>query len=391
MVDRNLLLNWQQNPASAKELLSPAQEAISQRLAERIAERIEARGGWVPFADFMAWALYEPELGYYARHDRPFGERGDFVTAPEISPLFGAVLADVLAESAARTGLAVEFGAGSGALAEDLLERWAATGHLPRRYAIVEVSAGLAAQQRVRLTPLARQLGVALEWWSSLPDSFAAAVVANEVLDVLPVHLVGTRGAETFERGVVVDRTQQRFAWADRPLTPAAAAALAEITLPRSATGEYLTEVAPAVRAWVASVGERLQPGSRLFLADYGYARQTLYAPFRSRGTLQGYFRHRVVDDLLWAPGAIDLTAFVDFTAVVATLTQVGLRVTTWMRQGEFLLAHGILERLLERAEPGSAAYVRAARAVNRLVMPHEMGELFQVVVADSVCDDAGC
>jgi len=382
-MDERNLPHRQHGSLAADELLSSAQAAVSQRLAERIAERIEARGGWVPFADFMAWALYEPELGYYARHDRPFGERGDFVTAPEISPLFGAVVADRLADAVSRTGLVVEFGAGSGALAEDLLKRWAATGHLPHRYAIVEVSAGLAAEQRARLMPLASQLGVAVEWWSSLPDSFAAAAVANEVLDVLPVHLVGTRGAETFERGVVVDYANQRFAWADRPLTPPAEAALAGIDLPRSSSSEYLTEVAPAVRAWVASVAERLQPGSRLFLADYGYARQTLYAPFRSRGTLQGYFRHQVVDDPLWAPGAIDLTAFVDFTAVVETLTEAGLQVVTWQRQGEFLLAHGILERLAERAEPGSAAYVRAARAVNRLIMPHEMGELFQVVVAE--------
>ncbi|WP_459828408.1 class I SAM-dependent methyltransferase [Hydrogenophilus islandicus] len=365
------------------EALPPEIAARSQELAQRIAARIDAAGGWVPFADFMNWALYEPGLGYYARHDRPFGPLGDFITAPEISPLFGAVIADVLAESAAATGLAVEFGAGSGALAEDLLRRWQKIGAVPRDYAIVEVSAGLAARQRERLAPLAAELGVALHWWSALPDLFAAAVVANEVLDVLPVHLVGTRGEETFERGVVVAaREPVAFAWADRPVTPVAAAALAEVVLPRSSDGEYLTEVAPAVAAWVATVAERLAPGSTWVLVDYGYERELLYAPFRSCGTLQGYSRHRVVEDLLAWPGAIDLTAFVDFTAVVTTLTRCGLTIAEWSRQGAFLLRHGVLERLAERAEPGSAAYVKAARAVQRLVMPHEMGELFQVVVA---------
>ncbi|HCO76705.1 MAG TPA: hypothetical protein DIT50_00640, partial [Rhodocyclaceae bacterium] len=129
--------------------------ARSAALAQRIAARIAAAGGWVPFADFMQWALYEPELGYYARHDQAFGPHGDFLTAPEISPLFGAVLADVLAPAVAETGLAVEFGAGSGALAEDLLTRWHALGVVPQRYAIVEVSAGLAARQAERLLPLA--------------------------------------------------------------------------------------------------------------------------------------------------------------------------------------------------------------------------------------------
>lgn len=372
--------------ASASPLeLPPELAAASAELARSIAERIATNGGWVPFADFMQWALFEPGLGYYARADHPFGVEGDFLTAPEISPLFGAVLADVLAEAATTTGWAVEFGAGSGALAEDLLRRWAATGHLPRHYAIVEVSPGLAAQQRARLAPLAVELGVALHWWSTLPAPFAAAVVANEVLDVLPVHRVGTRGAETFERGVVVtDPVRPRFGWADRPLTPPAAAALAEVRLPRSSKAEYVTEVAPAVRSWVTSVAERLAPGSRFLIVDYGYARDTYYAPFRASGTLQGYFRHRVIDDVLWAPGAIDITAFIDFTAVVEALTAAGLAVREWTRQGAFLLEHGILERLAERAEPGTGAYVRAARAVNRLVMPHEMGELFQVVVADA-------
>ncbi|WP_217126555.1 class I SAM-dependent methyltransferase [Hydrogenophilus thiooxidans] len=369
----------------------PAETAArSAALAQRIAARIAAAGGWVPFADFMQWALYEPELGYYARHDQAFGPHGDFLTAPEISPLFGAVLADVLASAVAATGLAVEFGAGSGALAEDLLTRWHALGVLPQRYAIVEVSAGLAARQAERLQPLAERLGVELVWWQRLPERFAAAVVANEVLDVLPVHVVGTRGAETFERGVVVAEAgteaaasaAPRFAWADRPLTPAAASALAGIELPRSADGEYLSEVAPAVPVWVRTVAERLAPGSLWVLIDYGYERDILYAPFRSRGTLQGYYRHRVVEDVLAWPGAIDITAFVDFTAVVTALEASGLTVHEWRRQGDFLLRHGILERLTERAEPGSAAYVQAARAVQRLIMPHEMGELFQVVVA---------
>ncbi|MCX7946253.1 MAG: SAM-dependent methyltransferase [Hydrogenophilus sp.] len=370
--------------------VTAAEAERSAELGRRIAARIAAAGGWVPFADFMGWALYEPGLGYYATHDRPFGVEGDFVTAPEISPLFGAVLADRLAACVARTRTAVEFGAGSGALAADLLRRWAELGCLPRLYAIVEVSAGLAARQQARLEPLARELGVMLEWWEELPgEGIAATVVTNEVLDALPVHVVATMGEETVEQGVVVRGPDggvgdgPQFDWEDRPLTAAAAAAVAEIALPRTEGERYVTEVSPAVRAWVRGVAERLRPGSCWVVADYGYPRPALYAPFRSRGTLLGYRRHRVVEEVLWGPGLVDLTAFVDFTGVVTAMEAGGLRVVEWRRQGEFLLQHGVLERLRERAEVGSRAYLQAARAVNRLIAPHEMGDLCMVVVGE--------
>ncbi len=350
-------------------------------LTARLRERIAAAGGWLPFAEFMSAALYEPGLGYYAQHARAFGAAGDFLTAPEISPLFGTVLADALAADVARCGRVVEFGAGSGQLAEDLLRRWVASGVPVTEYAIVEVSAGLAAQQRERLQPLAQALGVRIDWWSQLPTELAAVVLANEVLDVLPVHVVATEGEATLELGVTWDEAQQRFVWREAALTPAAAQALAGIELPRSDEGRYVTEVAPAVSAWVRTIAAALTSGAVLALIDYGYPRESYYAPFRSRGTLLGYYRHRVVEDVLAAPGACDITAFVDFTRVLEALEQERVAVREFATQGQFLLRHGVLERLLERAAPGTAAYVKAARALQRLIAPHEMGELFWVVV----------
>lgn len=340
---------------------------VSSPLQARIAGAIRSAGGFLPFSDAMRLALYAPGEGYYASAVRlgrmPDGsgtEGGsDFVTAPLLSPLFGRVLAGQVAEALAQTGTetVVEFGAGTGALAEQLLD---ALGEHVRSYAIVEVSAPLRERQRAALA----RFGDRVVWWDAWPDAIEGVVVGNEVLDAMPVDLVHRAADGWRERGVGLDG-EGRFCWVDRasalrpPLDPG---------FPVGAT----TEVHREAPAFIASLGERLVRGAALFL-DYGFPEHEYYHPDRASGTLACHRGHRVDFDPLEGLGTKDITAHVDWTGIALAAQDAGLDVVGYTSQARFLL-NGGLGALLETAA------LRERADATKLVHEHEMGELFKAM-----------
>lgn len=357
---------------------SPDARAASLELSARIAARIDAAGGWLPFVDFMDMALHLPGLGYYAGGSLKFGAAGDFVTAPELTPLFGQALARQVAQILATSAVPpeptlLEVGAGSGRLAADLLAALEALDALPERYAILELSGELRARQRETIEAAVPHLAGRVVWLDALPERFSGCVVANELLDALPTHAVAWRAAGPMERGVV--RTGNGFDWAERPATGALAEAMAALP----AAAPYESEISLATRAWVAEWGRRLGCGA-LLLIDYGLPRHELYHPQRSRGTLRCHYRQRAHDNPFWWPGLSDITSHVDFTAVAEAGFDAGLDVLGYTNQAGFLINCGIGELLAARQQAGGEQALRANGAVQMLISPAEMGELFKVI-----------
>ncbi len=352
----------------------------SRQLVDRIVEDIDAQGGWIPFDRFMQRALYEPGLGYYAAKPGKIGPRGDFVTAPEISPLFARALAAQVVQAFEQAPpRLLEFGAGSGALAGELIAELARLGTPPESYGIVEVSADLKAEQQARLRePGSKAAGdmtgnTAVHWLDAPPDAFEGVIVANEVLDVMPVKLFAKRGGQTLERGLQVDGARLR--WAERPAQPDLCEAVARIEIEVGPLPDgYVSEVGVVARAWVATLGHWLRRGLVL-LIDYGFPRHEYYHPQRAMGTLMCHFRHRAHDDPLWLPGLNDITAHIDFTAVAQAARGAGLEVLGYTSQARFLLDCGLLE-LLREAPPGAPG----TTDVLRLLSEAEMGELLKVL-----------
>ncbi|WP_374243865.1 class I SAM-dependent methyltransferase [Zoogloea sp.] len=361
-------------------LPQPSAEALEQSaaLVARLQTLIDTQGGWIPFSSYMAEALYAPGLGYYSGGARKFGPGGDFITAPELTPLFGQALASqvqqVMSLSAPHI---IEAGAGTGLLAADLLLELEHLGALPERYDILEVSGELRERQFDTLAAKAPHLAGRVHWLDNLPERFSGALVANEVLDVMPVHLVAWRPEGIFERGV--SHRDGRFVWADRPVAGRVAEAAAALALPLPGDGEYVSELNLAGRAWVAEWAARLEQGA-MILIDYGYPRAEYYLPSRSTGTLLCYFRHHAHGDPFLWPGLNDITAFVDFTAIAEAGFEGGLDVMGYTDQANFLFNCGVLDCLARRAPEDGADYIRASKAVQRLTGPHEMGELFKVI-----------
>jgi len=355
--------------------------AHSERVGARIREEIAAAGGFIPFDRYMELALYAPGLGYYAAGATKLGAAGDFVTAPEMTPLFARALAVQVAAilDVTERREIVELGAGSGRLAADLLNALAARDALPARYSILEPSPDLRERQRVMLARDAAPHLARVAWLDALPDTVEGAIVANEVLDAVPVHVVARRRAEWRERGVVVGTAAgdaPPFAWAERP-AGARLAALAAARFPGD--GDYVSEINPAAEALVAAVGRKLVAGAALFI-DFGFPAAEYYHPQRSAGTLMCHYRHRVHDDPFLWPGLTDITAHVDFSAMAAAGARTGLTVAGFAAQAPFLLGCGILDALAAIGAPESLSYIKAAAPVQKLLSPAEMGELFKVL-----------
>ncbi|MBO9677115.1 MAG: SAM-dependent methyltransferase [Acidovorax sp.] len=338
-------------------------EILTTTLQTRIAQAIGQAGGWIGFDRFMALALYEPGLGYYANTRPKFGAMpqggSDFVTAPELSPVFGQVLAAQVAEALERTGMREvwEFGAGTGALAQQLLDT---LGDRVERYTIVDLSGSLRARQQERLAAHAHRL----RWLDALPERFEGVVVGNEVLDAMPVQLLARVGGVWHERGVAWTGTA--FAWADRPtaLRPPV-----EIEGPH----DYLTEIHAQGEAFVCTLGDRLARGAAL-LIDYGFGESEYYHPQRYMGTVMCHRAHQADDNPLADVGLKDITAHVNFTAMALAAQEAGFEVLGYTTQAHFLINCDLLSKLehLPQMERAQAA---------KLMMEHEMGELFKVLM----------
>jgi SAM-dependent MidA family methyltransferase len=349
-------------PSYNAAVTSDESTSVSTALTTRIQAAIVAAGGWLPFDRFMSMALYEPRLGYYARDSRQFGtlpsSGSDFVTAPELSPLFGRALAVQVAQALQATGTheVWEFGAGSGALAAQLLA--ALDGDVA--YRIVDLSATLRERQAERLAPF----GERVRWLDALPDRFEGVVVGNEVLDAMPVQLLHFDGENWFERGVAVDG--DGFAWADRPtaLRPPAARS---VFLPGA-----VTEIHPQAQAFVRTLAERLARGAAFFI-DYGFPEHEYYHPQRHGGTLMCHRGHVADADPRVDVGLKDITAHVDFSAIALAGQDAGLQVLGYTSQARFLINCGLPALLV-------AADVRARTTAQPLMLEHEMGELFKVI-----------
>jgi len=355
----------------------PSADALahSARLCELIRNDIASQGGWIPFSRFMELALYAPGLGYYTAGARKFGASGDFVTAPELSPLFGRTLARQLQEvMQASTPHILELGAGSGKLARDILGELARRDALPETYSILEVSADLRQRQQALLQETLPHLFDRIRWLDALPETLSGAVFGNEVLDALPVHLVYWHAGRILERGVSTE--DNRFVWSDRlPQNEALHDIASGIAVP----DDYLSEISLTARGLVASLAERLTRGVLLFI-DYGFGAREYYHPQRHRGTLMCHYRHHAHDDPFYLPGLQDITAHVDFTAAAEAAIDYGAHLLGYTTQAHFLLNNGIAELLQEIPPENVREYLPLSKQVQRLTSPAEMGELFKVM-----------
>ncbi|OJZ17173.1 MAG: hypothetical protein BGP21_00615 [Thiobacillus sp. 65-29] len=358
-------------------LPAPSADALahSQRVTAHLAALIAAAGGWIPFSRFMDAALYAPGLGYYSAGAMKFGAAGDFVTAPELTPLFGRTLARAIAPALLQTGGDVlELGAGSGRLAVDMLGELARLDALPTRYAILELSAELRARQRQTLERESPQLAARVQWLDTLPAQFRGVVLGNEVLDALPVELVHWTDAGPRVRGVSIE--DKRFVWQDRSIDDARLRARAEAL---ALAPGYVSEISLAADGLLASLAASLEHGLVL-LIDYGFGASEYYHPQRHMGTLRAHYRHHALDDPFHLPGLTDLTAHVDFSAVARAGRAGGLELMGYTSQAAFLLGSELTELLMQTAPDDVAAYLPQTNAVQRLVSPAEMGELFKVI-----------
>ena len=403
-------------PLATLPVPDPAAQLASHALIARIRSAIAEAGGALDFAAFMELALYAPRLGYYTGGARKFGAAGDFTTAPELTPLFGGTLAHTLAPVVAGRDL-LELGAGTGRLACDLLDALAAADALPERYSILELSGELRARQQAALANRHPALESRIRWLDRLPDSLRGAIVANEVLDVVPVHLVqwaecaqdtgagfspaaaadavpaaavpATAGIS--ERCVACsdedpDGSGAPFRWVERPLESRALLNAAARIPVEAAARPYLSEVAPAVSALVGSLIERLQQGIAVFI-DYGFGRAEYYHPQRRQGTLMCHYRQHAHTDPFFLPGLQDITAHVDFTAVAEAALAAGGRLAGYTTQANFLLDAGIADLLARTPADQPGRYLPQVGAVQRLLSPAEMGELFKVMVIARDCE----
>lgn len=370
--------------------LPPASDsalANSHKLTLLIQEAIHSAGGWIPFERFMNLALYAPGLGYYNGGATKLGEAGDFITAPEISSLFGRTIARQILQIAEQIDPfnILELGAGSGKLAFDILLALEQCDRLPDKYLILEVSAELRERQQQWLAEKIPHLFSRVEWLHQLPAQFKGVILANEVLDAMPVHLVVWQQNQILERGVIFEK--EGFAWQDRAIQDTdliqAAQQLSSLIAAEDDSNElpshYVSEINLSARYFLKSLAQTLQQGM-ILLIDYGFGSGEYYHPQRNQGTLMCHYRHHAHDDPFYLPGLQDITSHVDFSAITDAANGNGLELMGYTTQAYFLMNCGITEVLMQSANPDSANYLSQANQLQKLVSPAEMGELFKVI-----------
>ena len=355
----------------------------SHPLADLIASEIRERGGWMRFKRFMELALYAPGLGYYSGGRRVLGHRpqdgSDFVTAPELTPRFGEILARQLIQALEATGTDEiwEFGAGTGALAVQLLGE---LGDRIKRYTIVDLSGSLRKRQHQTIVKAQPELAHKVIWADSLPDELSGVVVGNEVLDAIPVHLLAWNGRTWQERGVALSpdpETARRFVWADRPAPEGVRPPtehIDDVYLPGT-----VTETHGQAEAFVTTLAQRMTRGAAFFL-DYGFPESEYYLPQRTGGTLMCHHAHTADPDPLTMVGDKDITSHVNFTGIALAGQEAGWEVLGYTSQGRFLANCGLAEALASTGQASTVDELKARSAMQMLVAEHEMGELFKVI-----------
>ena len=356
-------------------LPSPAAQQSSANLQTLLAEEIKKHRNWIPFSRFMELVLYAPQYGYYTGGSHKIGNDGDFITSPTLTPLFARTLARQLQELLPQTaGNIYEFGAGTGQLAADLLNNLSDG---INRYYIIEISPELAARQKDLIQTLAPQAAQKIIHLSALPETFDGIIIGNEVLDAMPVEIIRKDEGSSFEHvGVCLDN--DRFTYSARPLHDLQLSALASLYFPKISS-PYTSELHPQQYAFIRTLASRLEHGCMIFI-DYGFDAAQYYHPQRNQGTLIGHYRHHVIHNPFDFIGLADLTAHVNFTDIAQAGTDAGLDLIGYLLQSHFLLNLGITDLLAQTGQTDSAAYIREAAAVQKLIDQHEMGELFKVI-----------
>jgi SAM-dependent MidA family methyltransferase len=368
-------------PIPSKALL-----AYSQQLSDLVQQQIKKSGGWISFAEFMHMVLYTPELGYYTGDLQKIADGkqggGDFVTAPQISSLFSQALARQVAPILIATkGDVLELGAGTGKLASDLLLALDELGQLPNHYFIMEVSSHLRSVQSGNLQKaLPQSIFNKLQWLNELPQQFTGCILANEVLDAIPVRLLTKQGGKIMERGVTFDNG---FKWQDQDLMADLIGDSFDIdALPEG----YLTEVCPESVGLINSLADLLRHGL-LLMIDYGFGAAEYYHPQRNQGTLMCHYQHYAHSDPFHYIGLQDITAHVNFSAIAKAATSQGLVLEGYTNQAQFLMNCGILD-LLSQQTADATTYAAFAAGVQKLLSPSEMGELFKVIAFSKGLED---
>ena len=353
--------------------------AHSVAVANHVRDRINSGGGCISFAEYMHTVLYSPGLGYYSAGSTKFGADGDFVTAPEISPLFGHILARQCAQvlDATDGGSVLEFGAGSGKLALDLLQKLADLDALPDCYYIFEVSAELQERQEVFLAQEIPEFVNKVSWLNQLPKQHKGVVIANEVLDALPVERFVRRKDHVAQLCVAADEDEFAILEREAPEVLASTVAAIESALGQSLAEGYVSEVCLAATGWIDDLAELLHEGVA-FIFDYGVSQREYYAKDRSDGWLRCHFRHHAHSDALILPGIQDITAWVDFSSIAEAAHEQGLDVAGYVTQAHFLLSGGLAEELSKITELPLAAQLELSGQVKLLTLPGEMGENFK-------------
>ena len=365
-----------------KQLPAPSIEAIqhSQTLSQAIHQAIKQSGGWLAFEQFMQMALYQPGLGYYSAGAKKFGSAGDFVTAPAISPLFAVAIANQIKqvlhqpEFASKPLQILELGAGDGRLAVQLLQQFIQQGITIDEYMILEVSADLRSLQAKYLSQhLPDEVFNRVHWLDQLPEHISGVILANEVLDAIPVHLFEYRQDKLYELGVALREGALDWQLAKNP-----SERYASIVQTYEFSDGYIVEFAPAVSALIGSLAKSIKQGI-LLLIDYGFDANTYYHPQRRQGTLMCHYRHHSHDQPFYYPGLQDITAHVNFTQVAEAGIVHGLNLIGYLPQSNFLINCGILD-CLQTTPENSIEYLQATTQLQKLLSPAEMGELFKVI-----------
>ncbi len=362
-------------------VFSPLLEALlsSRTLRKKIVNRIESCRGWISFADYMDTVLYEPKLGYYSGGAVKFGSNGDFVTAPDMSFLYGHTLANAVIPIIRQTGRNIlELGAGTGCLARDILNRLSASSILCQRYDIFEISSELCRRQQLMLAEYGQ-----VNWLDALPTHFDGVLIANEVLDAMPVQLVVKRQTGWYELGVGYQ--EGAFIFDERPVCPVLAESIAcQIPDGHLLPEGYITEVHTQACAFIQSLAKMLvtgKAGAAIFI-DYGFPRREYYHPERTRGTLMCHYRHYAHTNPFFLPGLQDITAHLDFTTIAEIAEKQGLDVLCYTNLASFLIASGLIRErdvLFDQARDISSTL--QLQAIQTFLSPAEMGELFKVLV----------